>query len=317
MEREARVALEAQVSELTRAGEGRAAQLVRTVAELDAEREKRAELERRVQALETRAAGDRGQERPEPTNRTGIEAEKAPEAGTATRKSEDGNPSEAADLAAEEEKRRKSYAGVTNRRGPAAKTPARASEERGRRVIIVGDSNMSRAGAMVKGRVGTDERVKVSTLRGQTVGAAMERAKGQLGDAKEDRGLVVIMGGVNDVLQGRGEGIAKQIAKGVRELRAVSEDVQIAVCTVPEVQWQGDHVERAVVAANREIWTLAKVMNFAVIDLNWDLHRAGREGAFVRDGIHFSGRLAESVGRRLAARAVAFLGGPRAFGKVD
>lgn len=117
------------------------------------------------------------------------------------------------------------------------------------------------------------------------------------------------------MLQGHGGGFAKQIAKGVNALRAVSEDVQIAVCTVPEVQKQGIHVERAVVAANRELWTLAKAMNFAVVNLNRDLDRAGRNGAFVYDGIHYGNRLAQSVGWRLAARAVAFLGGPRTFQK--
>lgn len=84
---------------------------------------------------------------------------------------------------------------------------------------------------------------------------------------------------------------------------------------MPEVQKQGIHVERAVVEANRELWTLGKAMNFAVVNLNRDLDRAGRNGAFVYDGVHFSDRVAEPVGRRLAARAVAFLGGPRTFKK--
>lgn len=94
----------------------------------------------------------------------------------------------------------------------------------------------------------------------------MERAKVQLWNTMEDRNLVVIMGGVNDVLQGRGGGFAKQIARGVNELRVVSEDVQIAVCTIPEIQKQGIHIERTVVAANRELWTLGKTMNFAMVN---------------------------------------------------
>lgn len=65
---------------------------------------------------------------------------------------------------------------------------------------------------------------------------------------------------------------------------------------MPEVHRQEDYIEMAVVAANREIWTLGEVINFAVVNLNQDLHRAGREVAFMLNGIHFSERLVEPVG---------------------
>lgn len=211
----------------------------------------------------------------------------------------------------------KSYAQTVSEKPPAVKTPAQLKQTRERRVHIVGDSNMRRAGAVITKRLGEDQRVKASTLPGKTVNVVLAEAKERVGETRTDRHLVVIMGGVNDVLQGRGRGIARQVAKGVNELRAISEDVQIAVCTVPEVEGKGFHIERAVVQANREIRTLAKAMNFEVVDLNREVRRAGREQAFVRDGIHFGECLAEQVGWRLAARAVAFLGGPGSFRKLD
>lgn len=210
-----------------------------------------------------------------------------------------------------------SYAEAMSAKAPATKTPAQLKEPRERRVTIVGDSNMRRAEQVITKRVGEDQRVKASTLPGKTVSVVMERAKEQVWDTMTDKHLVVIMGGLNDVLQGSERGIAKQVAKGVTELRAISDDVQIAVCTVPEVEGRGGHVERAVVEANREIWTLSKAMNFEVVELNREVHRAGRGRAFVRDGVHFTEGVAEPVGRRLAARAVAFLGGPRASRKLD
>ncbi|KAL3186236.1 hypothetical protein MRX96_027962 [Rhipicephalus microplus] len=184
----------------------------------------------------------------------------------------------------------RSLAAVVNHSSP--RTPAKvpAKDQRRRQVIVVGDSNMARVGEVIKGRVGDDERVKVSKLPGKRVGEVMQQAKEQLWDRMEDRSLVVI-------------------AKGITELRATSEDVQIAVCTVPEVQKQGVHVERAVVTANRELWTLGKTMKFEVVNLNRNLVHAGRNRAFVSDGIHFSNRIAEHVGHRLAARVVAFFGG--------
>ncbi|KAL3193477.1 hypothetical protein MRX96_016831 [Rhipicephalus microplus] len=118
----------------------------------------------------------------------------------------------------------RSLASVVNHSSP--RTPAKvpAKDQRRRQVIVVGDSNMARVGEVIKGRVGDDERVKVSKLPGKRVGEVMQQAKEQLRDRMEDRSLVVVMGGVNDVLQGRGGGFAKQIAKGITELRTTSED---------------------------------------------------------------------------------------------
>ncbi|KAL3210371.1 hypothetical protein MRX96_008887 [Rhipicephalus microplus] len=284
-EREAREALEAQVAELDKAGQAKTAQLVRTVAELDEAREKQAQLEKRVEELVTLVAGD-------DAKRTRV-TKKAPR----QRREVGGSPA-------------RSLAAVVNHSSP--RTPAKvpAKDQRRRQVIVVGDSNMARVGEVIKGRVGDDERVKVSKLPGKRVGEVMQQAKEQLWDRMEDRSLVVVMGGVNDALQGRGGRVRKADCEGDHcELRATSEDVQIAVCTVPEVQKQGVHVERAVGTANRELWTLGKTMKFEVVNLNRNLVRAGRNRAFVSDGIHFSNRLAEHVGHRLAARAVAFFGG--------
>lgn len=300
------------------------------VEQLKTEKEQREGLEGRLAQLENRS--EKRDAIPSSNGvRHGASEQKVPgsEAGTpedraVTRKDDGGHESAGnlgeANAVVEERKGPmpgKSYAETVSEVGPPAKTPVQLNQTRERRVTIVGDSNMRRAEAVIAKRVGEDPRVKASALPGKTVNAVIAKAKEQVWETMTDRHLVVIMGGVNDVFQGRGRGIAKQLAKGVSELRAIADDVQIAVCTVPEVEGQGHHVERAVVEANREIWTLAKAMNFEVVDINREVHRAGREQAFVRDGIHFNERLAETVGRRLAARAVAFLGGPRAFRKLD
>lgn len=321
-EREAREALEAQVAELDKAGQAKTAQLVRTVAELDEAREKQAQLEKRVEELVTPAAGDDASARAQNNERhaggnadpQGV-TDAARTSGVRQRRADSGNKESPEAAPGSGGSPARSLAAVVNHSSP--RTPAKvpAKDQRRRQVIVVGDSNMARVGEVIKGRVGDDERVKVSKLPGKRVGEVMQQAKEQLWDRMEDRSLVVVMGGVNDVLQGRGGGFAKQIAKGITELRATSEDVQIAVCTVPEVQKQGVHVERAVVTANRELWTLGKTMKFEVVNLNRNLVRAGRNRAFVSDGIHFSNRLAEHVGHRLAARAVAFLGGGQTFKK--
>lgn len=321
-EREAREALEAQVAELDKAGQAKTAQLVRTVAELDEAREKQAQLEKRVEELVTPAAGDDASARAQNNERhaggnadpQGV-TDAARTSGVRQRRADSGNKESPEAAPGSGGSPARSLAAVVNHSSP--RTPAKvpAKDQRRRQVIVVGDSNMARVGEVIKGRVGDDERVKVSKLPGKRVGEVMQQAKEQLWDRMEDRSLVVVMGGVNDVLQGRGGGFAKQIAKGITELRATSEDVQIAVCTVPEVQKQGVHVERAVVTANRELWTLGKTMKFEVVNLNRNLVHAGRNRAFVSDGIHFSNRLAEHVGHRLAARAVAFLGGGQTFKK--
>ncbi|KAH8042589.1 hypothetical protein HPB51_024810 [Rhipicephalus microplus] len=296
--------------------------LVRTVAELDEAREERAQLEKRVEELVTPAAGDDASARAQNNGRhaggnadpQGV-TDAARTSGVRQRRADSGNKEGPEAAPGSGGSPARSLAAVVNHSSP--RTPAKvpAKDQRRRQVIVVGDSNMARVGEVIKGRVGDDERVKVSKLPGKRVGEVMQQAKEQLWDRMEDRSLVVVMGGVNDVLQGRGGGFAKQIAKGITELRATSEDVQIAVCTVPEVQKQGVHVERAVVTANRELWTLGKTMKFEVVNLNRNLVHAGRNRAFVSDGIHFSNRIAEHVGHRLAARVVAFLGGGETFKK--
>lgn len=100
------------------------------------------------------------------------------------------------------------------------------------------------------------------------------------------------------------------MAKGVDDMRTVSPQVQIVVCTVPEVPVRNINLQRAVVDANKEIWRISREKGFEVVDLNREVHRWG---GFQRDKIHFDKRLGHEVGWRLAGRAVAFLGGSRAL----
>ncbi|KAG0411749.1 hypothetical protein HPB47_011131 [Ixodes persulcatus] len=143
-------------------------------------------------------------------------------------------------------------------------------------VIIAGDSNMERCRRAIAERVKGDARVQIGVLAGQTMRAVIEGVKEKLWETKEGQNLVMIAGGLNDVLGGNGGGVGKQLRKGVRDLRATSDNVQIHVCTVPEVRGQGVHIERAVIAANQDIWRLGREMGFRVIDMNWEVRNNRR-----------------------------------------
>ncbi|KAG0438493.1 hypothetical protein HPB47_016991 [Ixodes persulcatus] len=143
-------------------------------------------------------------------------------------------------------------------------------------VIIAGDSNMERCRGAIAERVKGDARVQIGVLAGQTMRAVIEGVKEKLWETKEGRNLVKIAGGLNDVLRGNGGGVGKQLRRVVRDLWATSYIVQIHVCTVPEV-------------------------------------RNNREQAFEGSGIHFSPNVGRAVGWRMAGKAVAFLGDPKAL----
>lgn len=63
----------------------------------------------------------------------------------------------------------------------------------------------------IRGRVRGDERVQVGGFPGQTVSVDMEKAKDRMSENMKGQNLVVKAGGTNDVLQGRGAGVQKQI----------------------------------------------------------------------------------------------------------
>lgn len=175
-------------------------------------------------------------------------------------------------------------------------------------VIIAGDSNLARCSKAITERVKGDKRVAIGVFPGQTMGSVIQRAKANLLGKAQGQNLVIVAGGLNDALKRQGGGLAHRLAKGVDELRAVSPQVRIAVCTVPEVPLCDINVQRAVVATNKAIWRVGREKGFEVIEINREVHRWG---GFERDGIHFNHRLGHEVGFRLAGRAVAFLGGTR------
>ncbi|XP_072143098.1 uncharacterized protein [Dermacentor andersoni] len=182
------------------------------------------------------------------------------------------------------------------------------------RVIIAGDSNMAGCSKAIVERVKGDKRVAVGTFPGRTLSAVMERAKEKLTENAHVRNLVVVAGGLNDVLNRKGPGLAQRLAKGVDDLRELSPQVQIVVCTVPEVPVRDSHVQRAVVAANEAIWKMSREKGFEVVEVNREVRSCG---GFKRDGIHFNYRLAQEEGWRLGGRAVAFLGGPQALRRSE
>lgn len=68
---------------------------------------------------------------------------------------------------------------------------------------------------------------------------------------------------------------------------------------------QGFAIERTLPEINRKTWTLAKAMNFMIIDINREVYRAGREGAFVQGGIYINEKVATLIGRRFVAWVLA------------
>ncbi|CAN7944272.1 unnamed protein product, partial [Ixodes hexagonus] len=328
VEREKRVQLEAQVGELIRRAEAERAELERQVEELRQGEEWKAGLEEhkrecedRVQQL-TAVANEEKEEVGEKTTvgaavpggqTTGDQADVSvrKEAAQLYSTAVQQGPRKAAEVEAVAGSQ---VAGVNEGPGNGREETGdmRGKKEQrigtgGQRegcVIIIGDSNMGRCKAAIAERVKGDTRVKVGVMAGQTVGTVITVAAGELWNVMEGRNLVVIAGGLNDILQGRGEGIGKQVRKGVKELREISHRVQIAVCTVPEVQGRGLYVERAVIEANREIRRLGREMKFDVVEVNRAVRGAAKRGeAFEMDGIHLSRSVGGSVGWRLAGRA--------------
>nr|ADK62394.1 hypothetical protein E3G_000004 [Rhipicephalus microplus] len=110
-------------------------------------------------------------------------------------------------------------------------------------------------------------------------------------------------GGLNDVLNEDAARLATTLAKGVDDMRPTSPQVQVAICTIPEVPVRERNLQRTVVNANKEIWRMSREKGFEVVEINRQVHRWG---AFQRDRIHFDGRLGHEVGWRLAGRTVAF-----------
>lgn len=278
-------------------------------ARLDRVEEENRQLTLRVECLEEqlkkeRAEGTTGQEQREEIAGLGAHTESGPG---------DSGPSSGEETQTEEQSRSYVEALTQRQKEQVTALGESAEKEGGRMVIVAGDSNMRASEAEIRRWVRGDERVRVGVYPGQTVGEVMERAREQMWGNLQGQNLVVIAGGTNDVLKGRGAGVRKQLERGVRELRNLCPSVQIVVSTVPEIIGRGVHVEREVLAVNREIRTLGRAMNFEVVDINTEVRGVGWEWAFQRDGVHFSAWVGQAIGQRHAARAVAFLGGPRAL----
>ncbi|XP_075738973.1 uncharacterized protein LOC142784480 isoform X1 [Rhipicephalus microplus] len=198
-------------------------------------------------------------------------------------------------------------AGVTGASRPQVQN---APAEKSQRVIIAGDSNLNRCTEAIKERVRGDKRVAVGAFPGRKLEAVMRQASAKLKTTADRRNLVIISGGLNDVLNEDEEGLAATLAKGIDDMRATSPKVQVVICTILEVPVRDSNLQRAVVNANQEIWRMSREKGFEVVEINREVHRWG---GFQRDRIHFDGRLGHEVGWRLAGRAVAFLGGKRAL----
>ncbi|CAN7976599.1 unnamed protein product [Ixodes persulcatus] len=127
---------------------------------------------------------------------------------------------------------------AVNQKGQLAGGSTGAGRSGEKRVLVVGSSNVNRFKAGLAWKVKEDERVTVQAYPGACIGKVMEGAKNHLWDSMDGQNLVVIHAGLNNVLQGREQNLARQIEAGVRKLRATAEGVQIVMCTIPEIQGQ-------------------------------------------------------------------------------
>ncbi|KAG0423869.1 hypothetical protein HPB47_000359 [Ixodes persulcatus] len=123
--------------------------------------------------------------------------------------------------------------------------------------------------------------------------------------------ILLTLAGLNDVLKGRSQNLARQIEVGLRKLREVSETVHVEICTVPEVRGQSLQIERRVVEANRVIRGLSRRFGYGVMEVNRVVYEA-RSNPFTW-GIHYSGITGSTVGDRIGRHIVHFLGGPGAL----
>lgn len=181
-----------------------------------------------------------------------------------------------------------------------------------RRVLVVGDSNVSRIKVGVLTRVKKDERVTVVAQPGKCLVDAMAEAKEFAWGNREGRDLVVVHAGLNDVFRGRSQNLGHQLHVGLRELRGINENVHVVICTIPEVRGQSLQTERRVIEANRIIKEMSRRLNYGVVEINREVYEAG-SFPFEQSGIHYSGVTGGRVGDRLGSQATAFLGGPRAL----
>lgn len=182
----------------------------------------------------------------------------------------------------------------------------------GKRVFVVGDSNVNRIRATVMDRTKGDERVQVEAMPGKGVVEVMKRVGDMVWDNMEGNNLVMVAAGLNDILNRNSIKLEAQLAKGVQEIRNRSEKTEVVLCTIPMVGKQEIRIERRILEANRAIHNLRQQLGVEVVDVNREVWVPGPP-PFDHSGIHYSETTARRVGNRLGGRAVAFLGGPRAL----
>ncbi|XP_075533741.1 uncharacterized protein LOC142566746 [Dermacentor variabilis] len=263
-EREKWLALQAKVDDLVKVDAAQAAQLVRTVAELGEERERSAELERWLDALETRAAendgsghqagGKSSESRVDPTGKVG--GREAEQAVLGLPPVNWHSYSEAAQHAPSEATLQPQGRQRVRREGQ--RTQAGGERSARRRVLVIGVSNMGRAEEGMMARVKADGRVQVEVQAGKGMAEAMTKAWEVVGDSTEGDSLVIMHAGLNDVLKGRSQDLERHVESGLRKLREASGRVHVTISTIPEVQGQTDQIERRVVEANQVFRSLSR-----------------------------------------------------------
>ena len=143
-----------------------------------------------------------------------------------------------------------------------------------KKVLVVGDSNITRVKEGLLARVKEDGRANIVAQSGKCIVDAMAKAKEEVWDNREGENLVVVHAGLNDVLKGRSQNLGRQIEVGLRKLREVSETVQVQICTIPEVWGQSLQTEKRVVEANRVIRGMSRRLGYGVMEVSRVVYEA-------------------------------------------
>nr|XP_037288254.1 uncharacterized protein LOC119181171 [Rhipicephalus microplus] len=181
-----------------------------------------------------------------------------------------------------------------------------------RRVLVVGDSNVTKVRDGVFKTVKEDGRVRVEAQSGKSMVDALAKAQEVVENSMEGENLVIIHTGLNDVLKGKDQNLQRKLEDEMRKLRKASGSVHVTICTVPEVGGQPRVIGRRVVEANCVIKGLSRQLGYSVIDVYQDVYEPGAR-PFAQDGIHYSGATGRRVGNRMGRQAIAFLGRRRAL----
>lgn len=79
----------------------------------------------------------------------------------------------------------------------------------------------------------------------------MRQASAKLRNTADGRNHVINAGGLNNVLNENMDGLATTLAKWIDGIRAISPQVEVAICTIPQVLVRDVNLQRVVVTQTK------------------------------------------------------------------